>query len=780
MPQHSSTAGGPGAGGRAALRLEAHEGRAYGACWLRDGRILSWGGDWVLRLWDPGSGTLIRTFDDPGRRMKGSGGVRGALQLPDDRIVSWGDEGVLAVWSLDTEQPVLRLTGHTQAVSGVLVVDATRLVSWSGDGGTRLWDLENPGAQRRLPFGGADDDMHRATPPFVLDGSRALVGWSYEELHYVPLGDGTPTVVRASGNPDDDDDDDAPDDDILHALRLGNGNLVTFSQRGSAREWTLPTLECVTDYETLPARPMGSCLWTDGRFAAWYAGRLLVFEPGTPKPTITLDSDDPVAGGVSLPDGGMAYRTLQRILVAWNGDALWSADHPSWREPIMLASTSDGRVLAWSSRDSELLVADATGSEVLSTDGGAVWGVAAHPGWENGQQWILGWTETGEVYCWDIDRSQQHRSTQRTARPVAGIRAAPGGDLVVWHDDGSIAIHRASDGSMVRHIGDAAEQQPGPLLDATVTPCRRLIAAMDTGIHVWTLDDGRLTGSIRGEGYGATVLIDGRVAVSWTRFHEQSGFLLWDCNVVQPIAELPADDGAPLGAMALDGGELVTWSESTSLRRWTAAGELIDTIPCHRDPIRNAIAMRTGVVTWASEAEACFWSPGTASRRRSVRKVAGAPADAEIAGASASGDDVLFWLTDKSLVGWNIVSDETWFEPATVRGGISAVRPLSTGRWIVVDDHGDVTRWSKQGSARQHALPRGNHRLVAISNDRVLALAYRRRVVLLALDSLEIVDQTDLPSRVLVIEDAGDARFAAGLADGTVRIVSAASPGRDR
>jgi WD40 repeat protein len=780
MAQHGSTAGGPGVGGRESLRLEAHEGRAYGACWLRDGRILSWGGDWVLRLWDPDSGTLIRTFDDPGRRMKGSGGVRGALQLADERIVSWSYEGVVAVWSLDSEQPVLRLTGHTQAVSGVVAVDATRLVSWSGDGSTRLWDLESPGTHRRLPFSGPDDDMHRATPPFVLDGDRALVGWSFEELHYVPLGDGTPTVVRASGNPDDDDDDDAPDDDILHALRLGNGNLVTFSERGGAREWTLPTLGCVTDYETLPARPMGSCLWADGRFAAWFAGRLLVFEPGTSKPTIRLDPDDPIAGGVSLPDGGMAYRTLQRAIAAWDGEVLWSADHPSWREPITLASTPDRRVLAWSARNGELLIVDASHREVLSTDGGALWGVAPHPEWPDGQQRLLGWTETGEVYCWDVDRNQQHRGTQRAARPVAGIRAAPGGELVVWHDDGSIALHRGIDGSVVRPIGDSAEQPPGPLLDATVTPCRRLIAASDTGIHVWTLDDGRLTGSIRGEGYGPTMLIDGRVAVSWTRFHEQSGFLLWDYNGVQPVAELPADEGAPLGAMALDGGELVTWSESTSLRRWTAAGELIDTIPCHRDPIRKAIAARTGVVSWASEADVCFWSPGAAPRRRNLRRVAGAPADAEIAVASVSGDDVLFWLTDKSLVGWNMESDEEWFEPATARGGFSAVRPLSNGRWIVVDDHGDVTRWSKQGSARQHALPRGDHRLVAVSGDRVLALAHRRQLVFLALDSLEIVDRTDVPSRVLVLEDAGDTRFAAGLADGTVRIVSPESPGRDR
>jgi WD40 repeat protein len=114
-------------------------------------RAASASGDRGVRLWDLGTGQILRT-------LKGHTDEVNAVAVTPDgrRAVSASGDGTLRLWDFGTGQTIRTLEGHTAAVYAVAVTpDGRHAVSASGDRTLRLWDFRNrpntPNAQR--PYG---------------------------------------------------------------------------------------------------------------------------------------------------------------------------------------------------------------------------------------------------------------------------------------------------------------------------------------------------------------------------------------------------------------------------------------------------------------------------------------------------------------------------------------------------------------------------------------------------------------------------------------------------
>lgn len=66
--------------------------------------------------------------------------VLGALELADGRLLSWGYQRALRLWDSQMEMCVAILEGHAGVVDGALELPNGRLLSWACDHTLRLWE----------------------------------------------------------------------------------------------------------------------------------------------------------------------------------------------------------------------------------------------------------------------------------------------------------------------------------------------------------------------------------------------------------------------------------------------------------------------------------------------------------------------------------------------------------------------------------------------------------------------------------------------------------------
>jgi WD40 repeat protein len=119
-----------------------HQAGVTFACFMPGGRrILSASRDKTARLWDRDTGEQLSVFEAGGHRLA----VLQAAVSPDGRFIATAGEDMQAiVWDAETAQPLLRLGGHTGAVTSVAFspTDATRLLTGSEDTTAKLWDVQ--------------------------------------------------------------------------------------------------------------------------------------------------------------------------------------------------------------------------------------------------------------------------------------------------------------------------------------------------------------------------------------------------------------------------------------------------------------------------------------------------------------------------------------------------------------------------------------------------------------------------------------------------------------
>jgi roadblock/LC7 domain-containing protein len=139
-------------------------GRVVALAYSPDGKTLvasAW--DRSVRLWDPATGKVLRTFESP------SGYARLLAFAPDGRtFASGGNAPVISLWDTATGK-VRRLEKHQGVVQALAFSpDGKTLASRGVDSSIRFWDLSDEREVRRI-------DLPQGTPPafaFSPDGKR--------------------------------------------------------------------------------------------------------------------------------------------------------------------------------------------------------------------------------------------------------------------------------------------------------------------------------------------------------------------------------------------------------------------------------------------------------------------------------------------------------------------------------------------------------------------------------------------------------------------------------
>ena len=103
-------------------------------------RVLSWGEDGTVRVWNAADGTELARRSHGAEQENEFAKVIGAsFDATGDRVLSWGSKGKVLVWNSESGEEIAR-HDHEGVIGATFNAAGTLVISWGSDGTARVWD----------------------------------------------------------------------------------------------------------------------------------------------------------------------------------------------------------------------------------------------------------------------------------------------------------------------------------------------------------------------------------------------------------------------------------------------------------------------------------------------------------------------------------------------------------------------------------------------------------------------------------------------------------------
>ena len=467
-----------------------------------DGTILASSGvdgERITRLWDLGTGEVIRT-------LEGDSASSPVFSPDGNTLATWSLNATIKLWDVSTGVEATTLKGNTGGGSVLAFSpDGSILASGWGDHTLRLWDLETGETSSTLE-GLADVVESLAFSP---DGTLLASGSRNGAVQLWDVGTGTNSILGRSGW-------------VSSVAFSPDGTILASASAGVVMLWDVAT---ETNTAILKGRGSVSSLAfsPDGTLASgsWAGGTIMLWDLTTGNAAILEGHRDGVRSVAFSPDG----RTLassgsansDRTIMLWEvGTGLQTGLLDGHKTTVgSVAFSPDGETLASGSGDRTVKLWDvATGAHTATLQGHEwISSVAFSP---DGATLASGFAD-GTVRLWDVATGTNSFTRKGHTDGVGTVAFSPDGNTLATsagYDDGTVKLWDVATGTLSATLETTPKGQWGGPQPIAFSPDGRILAFYGywrgkgrKAVRLWDVGSRKITAVLeRGHGNQVTSL----------------------------------------------------------------------------------------------------------------------------------------------------------------------------------------------------------------------------------------------------------------------------------
>ena len=623
--------------------------------------VLTGSYDGSARLWDAGTGALLRVLD----RHRGIV-TSATFSLDGTRVVTASFDGTAAIWDTASGAAQLSLDGHADKIwTAGFSPDGDSVVTASADRTARIWDAQTGRELQLLQHG---DEVRSAV--FKSDGKLVLTASNDKTARVWEAATGA-MLTALEGHTDA----------VNTAVFNPNGTVVvTASNDKSARIWDVATGRMLRTLAGHAAAVNTAVFSPDGKsvLTASNDGTAMIWDAASGERVAVLKGHQNwVTSAVFSPDGTKVLTAsidhTARIWDASTGGALDVLQ--GHNERLFTAFFSpDGKQVITSSADKTARIWNTRSAARNSFDlAGSNWAASFS---RDGER-ILTASADKRVRVWDAHTGVSVQVLKPKFRrgeenDIDYVAFSPDGTRIVGVAWGAAFLWEASKGIQLRTLGGYVPSSGSPITSAAFSPDskRILIISRDPNPVVWDADTGKevmeleghddtvnggvfspdgkfiLTASDDGTarlwnsdtGAQLKVLNGHEARLSSAVFNSDGTRVLtasddqtariWDATTGNQLQRLKGHRGKVNSALFnLDGTRAVTASDDTTARVWdVASGKLLQVLEGHTDVVNHAVFSPRGerIATASSDKTARVWDAATGAPLQVMSRFEGA------------------------------------------------------------------------------------------------------------------------------------------------------------